>query len=119
MATAPVLASQTLAHPSAFEVTVTFRGGVTELANGTQATDLVHSGAKKLFYLEWGTLTGAQKTTLETAFAAIKNTSASFTDPDNASFTVTRDGDTELSFRYIRVAGGGFRYATSLRLREV
>lgn len=119
MATQPVLATNALAHPSAYEVTVTFRGGVTELANGTQATDLVQANAKKLFYLEWNALTGAQKTTLETAFAAIKNTSGSFTDPDNSTFTVTRDGDTEMSFRYIRVAGGGFRYSASLRLREV
>jgi hypothetical protein len=119
MATVPVLASQNLAHPSAYEVTVTFRGGVTELASGVQSTDLVQSGAKKLFYLEWNALTSAQKTALETAFAAIKNSSASFTDSDNNSFTVTRDGDAQLSFRYIRVAGGGFRYSASLRLREV
>lgn len=119
MATAPVLASQTLAHPSAYEVTVTFRGGVTELASGAQSVDLVQSGAKRLFYLEWSALTGTQRSTLETAFAAIKNTSASFTDPDGATHTVTRDGDAQLAFRYIRVAGGGFRYAASLRLREV
>jgi len=121
-ATQPVLAGTTLAHPrleNGFIERVVFRGKSVEMASGAQVTDLVVAGAKREFTLRWDTLTASEKADVITAFTAIKASSGSFTAPDAAVYTVTRDGDAELEFSFIRAAGGTFVYSSSLQLREV
>ncbi|MGB5050738.1 MAG: hypothetical protein WBO46_17475 [Caldilineaceae bacterium] len=118
MATQPTLGGQTLAHPSDYRESVEYRGGRRVMADGTQVTDLVNSSAKRLFHVEWNALTAAERTTLETAYAAVKDTTGSFKTPDNNTYTVTIDGDAALEFNYILLPSGSFRYATALKLRE-
>jgi hypothetical protein len=120
--TQPVLAGTTLPHPKAedgFSERVVFRGVSVEMASGAQSTDLVVSGAKRLFTLSWQAITATEKGNIITAFTAIKEGSGSFTSPDSTVYTVTRDGDAEIEFEYVLTAGGVFRYNASLRLREV
>jgi len=119
MATQPILAGTTLAHPSAFSEEVEFRGTSVEMASGAQSTDLVVAAAKRRFSVTWQTLTAAEKADIITAFTAIKQASGSFTSPDSTVYTVTRAGDAVLNFEYVQIAGGNFRYAGSLQLREV
>ena len=115
---APQLASNTLATPQEYDEIREFRGGTVVLADGTQHTDLVQAAAKRRFRLVWNTLTAAQKATLQTAFdSMVTGGSATFVDMASASYTVTRDGDTDLDFRYVRTASGT-RYAATLALRE-
>lgn len=123
-ATQPVLAGTTLPHPQlegGFTERVMFRGTSIEMASGAQSTDLVVSGAKKVFTLSWQTITAAEKADIITALTAIKESSGSFTSPDSTVYTVTRDGDADIEFNYVRTAGGNFHYDVtgSLRLREV
>ena len=119
MATQPILAGTTLAHPSAFSEEVEFRGTSVEMASGAQSTDLVVSGIKRIFTLTWQTLTAAEKASIITAFTAIKEASGSFTSPDSTVYTVTRAGDATIRFVYVQTAGGTFRYKADLQLREV
>lgn len=118
MATQPTLAGSTLAHPSTYRESVLYRGGRRIMADGSQVTDLVNSNAKRRFHIEWASLTAGERTTLETAYAAVKNTTGSFKTPDNNTYTVTLDGDAELEFEYILLPDGSFRYTASLDLRE-
>lgn len=121
-ATQPVLAGTTLAHPKqegGFSERVLFRSTSVEMASGAQSTDLVVSGAKRVFTLSWQAITAAEKADIITAFTAIKESSGSFTSPDSTVYTVTRDGDAEVEFEYVLTAGGNFHYNASLRLREV
>lgn len=123
-ATQPVLAGTTLPHPQGedgFRERVGFRGVSVEMASGAQSTDLVVSGAKRTFVVSWTTITAAEKAAIITALTAIKESSGSFTSPDSTVYTVTRDGDADLEFKYVQTAGGNFHYDVtgSLRLREV
>ena len=119
-ATQPILAGTTLPHPQTFRERVGFRGTSTEMADGSQTTDLVESGIKKVFTLVWNlNVTASTKADIITAFTAIKDTSGSFTSPDSTVYTVTREGDAEIDFEYELVGGGAFRFSGSLSLREV
>ena len=119
--TQPVLASNTLAYPDAEEghvKTLQYRGGVSIMADGTQVTDLVQTGAKVLVKLKWSTLTATELSTLLTAVAAVKATSGAYTDLDGVAYTVTLDGMGEVAQTSRLVAGGVVRYATEIKLRE-
>lgn len=120
--TQPILAGNTLAYPDAESghvKTPMYRGGVLEMADGTQITDLVQASAKNTIKLKWSTLTAAELATLLTAWAAVKASSGSYTDVDGVVYTVTLDGLGELPTTSRLVAGGLVRYATELKLREV
>jgi len=121
MATQPVLASNTLPWPDAVgghTVTRSYRGGVAIMASGAQVTDLVQTGEKHVIKLKWSAITSSELSTLLTAVAAVKNTSASYTDLTGTSYTVTLDGAYEVTYSSRLVAGGVIRYATELHLRE-
>ncbi len=115
---ATTLAGYTLAEPSEYEEDLNYRGGVVEMANGAQKTDLVQSSGKRTVKLTWANITGTQKGTVETALAVIKDTYGSFTDPNGATFNVTADGLVSVKWKWTRAAAG-FRYSGSVTLREV
>lgn len=119
--TTPTLASNTLAMPGGYSVTVGYRGGRQLMADGSIVTDLVNANAKRVWVLSWPALTDAQRTTLETAFAAIKDTSGTYVDINGSSYTVTlAEGQPELEFTAQHYANGAsVRWETSLTLREV
>lgn len=106
MATTPVLAGYTLPQVAAnrgYNYSVEYWGGMTQMADGSMAIDLVNDSAKRKFELTWKNITTAQKATVESAFNAIRKASASFTGPDGQTATVTRSAaqavlkwDTEL-----------------------
>lgn len=120
--TTPVLGGTTLpqvARNDGYSETLELRGADTIMASGALHTDLVQSSGKRRFSLSWKAMTEAQVTTIETAWATVKNASVSFTSPRGGSFTVTRDVDAkELELKWYG-AGNTIRADVGMRLREV
>jgi hypothetical protein len=116
---APILGGQTLADPTDYKRSYTYRGGRQIMADGSQVIDLVNASAKASWRLAWPALTDAQASALQTAFAAIKDTSGSYTDIDGSAYTVMlAEGFDTLEFEHVRAVGGN-RWAAALELRQV
>ena len=106
------------AHDSYMEF-AGYRGADLEMASGALATDLVSTSVKRRFELAWLGLTETQVNTVLTAFATVRDSSASFTSPLGGSYTVTRDyGAMEVELSWYR-GGGVARADCRMRLREV
>lgn len=115
----PILGAYTLPHPSEYSEKQAYRGAVAEMADGSVQFDVVNDSIKKLYTLTWVLLTDAQKSTLETAFAALKLSPAFFTPPSGAAMTsVTRVGPLDAVFSATNTAEG-MRWNCSIELREV
>lgn len=120
--TTPVLGAVTLPQVGAqdsYQEFAGYRGADLEMASGALATDLVSTSVKQRFELAWLGLTEAQVGTVLTAFATVRDSSASFTSPLGGSYTVTRDfGAMEVELSWYR-GGGVARADVRMRLREV
>ncbi|KKN74771.1 hypothetical protein LCGC14_0386640 [marine sediment metagenome] len=123
--TTPVLEAQTLAEPhwqDGYIEEILYRGASVEMADGSVKYDLVSATAKHEFTLKFIGITSGEKSTLETAFAAIKTgyNNNNFTSPTNTQYTVTRHpSQRTLKWESIIIAGNTLRWSTTLRLREV
>lgn len=119
--TQPILNGVTLANPSEYTERVIYLGARAQLANGTYRTQLVNNTLKRAFYIRWNKLTGAEYSTLRTAFDTVLKNSTSFTSPDGGTFTVVLDpSQTELEAEAYRIGNGNtFHWRAVLRLREV
>jgi hypothetical protein len=116
----PVLGGVTLPNPSEYEVQEEYRGAGRLMADGTVVYDLYSTTAKHVYTLTWATLTTAQKATVVSAFATVKNSSATMTDFEGNSVTVTRAPDQDtVTFTAVPVANGGVRWRAQITLREV
>ena len=119
--TTPALGGTTLPQVGARDSYMEFpgyRGADLEMASGALATDLVSTGVKRRFELAWLGLTETQVNTVLTAFATVRDSSASFTSPLGGSYTVTRDfGAMEVETSWYR-GGGVARADCRMRLRE-
>ena len=113
------LGGQTLPEPYTYVVTRDYRGGMMLTASGALVEDVLSGTAKHTWTIGFRDVTSAQRSAMETAFAAIVGASATFVDYEGNSKTVTRsDSQRALIWEYSRTAGG-IRYATTLELREV
>ncbi len=87
-----------------------------EMASGTVAFDLVQSGAKRLFELEWTSVSDTDKTALETAYDSLGTATAAFVMPTGGgTATVTRT-DREIQFTF--TAAADMRWNATMELRE-
>jgi len=102
----PVLAGQTLPHPARYKISSVVDGGAEQAINGAVKLSVVNSANRLRFTLSWQLLTSAaDQTALLTAWAALRDTSAVFTDVMGNTYTVTRDPgmeELELDFQPIR-----------------
>lgn len=116
---APILAGQTLAHPTEYKKSITFRGGRQIMLDGTMVIDLVSTTGKTLWEMSWPAMSDSEVGALQTAFSALKDTSGSYTDIDGGVYTVTlaEDYDT-IEYTFVRAKVGN-RWATALKLRQV
>ncbi len=113
------LGGQTLPDPYTYEVERDYRGGMQLAASGALVEDVLSGTAKHTWTMAFRGCTSAQRSAVETAFAAIIGASATFVDMEGNSKTVTRsDTQRTLTWEYSRMAGS-LRYATTLVLREV
>jgi len=88
------------------------------MADGTPVFDLVSGTDKAKIIIGWAALTGAQKSTLETAWGTLKNTSATLVDYDTTNYTVSRDPTApDLKFSAV-MASGGTRWSVTINLLE-
>jgi hypothetical protein len=113
------LGGQTLPDVYSYVVTIDYRSGMQIMASGALVEDVLDSSKKRVWELGFHNVTAAQRSTLETAFAAIVGASATFVDLDAASYTVTRDQNQRGLAWSLSRTGLGLVYATSLTLREV
>ena len=106
-------------EPEGFDEDYGYRGSDREMLDGSIATDLVTTTAKRVFELRWWNLTESQVSTLKSAFATVRDGSASLVTPLGATVTVTRDiGEMALQIRW-RSRRRNPRATATLRLREV
>lgn len=89
-ATTPTLGGTTLPMPTEQSYEPEYRGGTLNMADGSIVHDLVDTTARYTFHLKWTLLTATEKNTILTAYAGIKNTTATYVSIENASHTVTR-----------------------------
>ena len=116
--TTPTLGTVTLPRPAGYTEQRSFRGAMSEMANGTVAFDLVQSTAKRLYTLSWTNVSDADKTTIETAFDLLGTATQSFVAPTGGSTTVTRT-DGGLEFAFAGAASGELRWSVAMELREI
>lgn len=88
------------------------------MANGSIVHDLVDSTARHSFDLRWEFLTATEYGTIKTAYALVKDTTATFVSIENTSYTVTRPDRGELDVTPVVVAGGEIEYHVGMQLIE-
>lgn len=104
-----------------YEESIEYRGYQQTLADGSTATELVSTAAKRRFRLSWVALTEDQVTHASTgivkAYEGVRSGTASFTSPVGGSHTVNRDG--ELEIRWYSIGGTPtLRADVVMRLKE-
>lgn len=120
MATQPVLGGTTLPWPDndGYQENTGYRGAGRIMADGSVVFDVVNTSLKRRFTLTWSTLTASEKATVETAFATVRDSSASFTAPTGTVYTVTRDDQTGDLDMPAKAVNGVFLFQCTLVLRE-
>jgi hypothetical protein len=101
----PVLAGYTLPYPTTYKKAVVIDGGSERAVNGAVKLSVVNADNRRRWTMAWELITPAEAATLESAWAALRTTSASFTDVLGNTFTVTREPDQdelELEYQPIR-----------------
>lgn len=119
--TTATLGGVTLPHvqPDGYIERAGYRGADRVMLSGALATDLVTNSVKRSFELTWRRLTEAQVSTLLSAFATVRDGSATFVTPLGGSYTVTREEsffELDIRWRADRLIA---RAEVTMRLREV
>jgi hypothetical protein len=118
VATIPKLGATTLPPPSDQDYTPEYRGGTLQMADGSIVHDLVDANARTRFTLRWKLLTKTQKDSLLTAYATIKNTTATYISIENTSHTVTRPDGGAPKVTPVVTGGGDIKFNVELDLIE-
>lgn len=115
----PILGGTTMPYPDQQSYTLTYRGGTLEMADGSIVHDMVDgSTARHMFQLTWKLLTDTELGTLKTAYATVKDTTASFTSVNNVVYTVTRPERGEMQVEIVVTSQGTLAYNVSFTLIE-
>jgi len=115
---APTLGGTTLAYPATYNYSRGYRGGRRIMSDGSLVTDLVDTTVKHEFRMTWKLLTSTQLTAIQTAWAAIDDSSGTFVDINSNSYTVTQPQNMpNLLIEEVNTALG-YRYNVEMRLRE-
>jgi hypothetical protein len=88
------------------------------MADGSIVHDLTDANARHQFRLEFVYLSNTQLTTLQTAWDAIKNTTATYVSIRNTSHTVTRPDGGELEVTPVVTAAGDIKFNVTMELVE-
>lgn len=117
-ATTPSLGGQALALPTAQNYERLFRGGTLTMADGSIVHDLVDTTVRYVFHIKWTLLTSTEKSTIQTAWDAIKNATATYVSIENSSHTVTQPDGARLSVTPIVTSAGEILFDVELDLIE-
>ena len=118
VATLPVLGGTTLPPPQSHDYTRLYRGGTLIMASGRIIHDLTDATPRHRFRLSFIFLSATQLNTLHSAYDAIKNATATYTDIRAITYTVTRPDGGELDVQAAVVANGEIRYNVTMELVE-
>lgn len=114
--TQPALGGFTLPWPNlngGYVERVTYRGGSRRMADGSTVHDLVQASEKREWDISWTALSASEKSTVESAFAAVKDGTASFTAVSGSTYTVTRREGGAIEF-VPYVSAGALLYRSSV-----
>lgn len=117
-ATQPSLGGNSLPMPDSQTYEILYRGGTQEMADGSIVHDLVDGTGRYLFHLTWLLLNATELSTLKTAFASIKNATATYVSIENSSHTVTRVNDGRMNVTPRVTAQGEIAFDVSFDLIE-
>lgn len=119
VATTPTLGGVALAMPKSQDYARLYRGGTLDMADGSIVHDLTDTTVRYKFRLRWEYLTAAEKTTIQTQWDAIKNTTATYVSVENTSHTVTQpEVGTELDVQIEVTSAGELAFHVSMELLE-
>jgi hypothetical protein len=88
------------------------------MASGKIVHDLIDDAARHRFGLRFIYLSATQLNSLQSLYHGLRNTTATFTDIRNLSYTVTRPEGGELDIQPQVTAGGDIKYNVSMELVE-
>lgn len=117
-ATTPTLGGTSLSMPTEQSYEVEYRGGTLKMADGSIVHDLVDTTARYVFRLKWTLRTATQKNAILTAYAGIKNATATYVSVENASHTVTRPEGGTPKVTPVVTAGGEIKFDVEIDLIE-
>jgi hypothetical protein len=118
VATVPTLGATTLPVPKEQSYTLTYRGGTLAMADGSIVHDLVDATARHLFRLRWELLTATELATVKTAYAGVKDATASYKSIENVTYTVTRPDGGEMTVDPVVTAAGDVKFNVTIELIE-
>lgn len=117
-ATTPTLGGVSLPMPSRQDYERLFRGGHSEMADGSIVIDLVDTTVRYRFSLGWDLLTSSEKGTVQTQWDALKNTTATYVSIENTSHTVTQPDGATLKVKPRVTAQGEIAFDVECELIE-
>ena len=119
VASTPTLGAVALPIPKSQDYTREYRGGTLDMASGKVVHDLIDTSGRHVFRLRWEYLTAAEKTTITTQWDALKNATATYTDVEGNSYTVTQpEVGAKFDVAIEVTAAGELAYHVGLELRE-
>lgn len=113
------LGGYTLPDPYDYDVEMDYPGGIQVMADNSVVEDHVTATVKRRWTLKFRTLSASEVTTLRSVFAAVAGASASFTDIEAGTYTVTRDESQRTLTFTPQYTTRGLRWGCTLSLREV
>lgn len=114
---AATLDGQSIVEPSSQVRRYGYRGAVLNMADGSQAFDLVNSNRKNVILLSWRAVTAAQLADILTGYNGL-NDSGTYTDHHGTNYTVKINDLEPVEIEEISAANAN-RYNVSMSLREV
>ena len=96
---------------------VEYRGGMTIMASGSMARDLLSATGKRAFELSWVSLSAANVATVLSAYEDIVAADGTFVAPTGVSYTVQPADQNPVSVSWHKAAGA-LKADVSLRLRQ-
>jgi len=94
------------------------RGGTLIMASGKIVHDLVDNTARHRCRLRWSYLTNTELGVVQTAWDAIKASTATYVSVRSTSHTVTRPEGGELEVVPVVTAGGDLKFHVAMELQE-
>jgi len=117
-ATIPTLGATTLPAPKEQGYKRFYRGGTLTMADGSIVHDLTDATARHSFSLRWEYQTSAQLNTIQSAWDAIKNATATYVSVRNTSHVVTQPDGAQLEVTPVVTALGDLKFHVSMELVE-
>ena len=113
------LAGYALPDPFEYDEEIVYRGGMSEMAGGGVAIDLVADTPKRRWRMAFRDVDHAQKLDLQSAWNAVRKQPVAFSDVVGDLYQVTRDPEApDLRLAHYVLGNRQLRYRVEIRLWE-